>query len=238
MGFIIMILAAVCAFIQSNVGFGFNIMFMSMGPFFMEYSAAQAICFSGTLVGNAANFLPRYKKINIKQVIIPAISYCIATYVSIELAMGLETAVLRRMLGIVLVLLAGYFVFFSGKIQIRPTTKNGIIAGIISGVGGGLFAINGPPMAVYYLSAMDDKEEYMATIQAYFFLTSIATLVIKLVTGTFGAFSAIWLAFLAVGVVAGAFIGKKTYSKLRPDVVRLCVYAFMAISGLWIFING
>ncbi|MBE6008193.1 MAG: sulfite exporter TauE/SafE family protein [Lachnospiraceae bacterium] len=238
MGFIIMALAVVCAFIQSNVGFGFNIMFMSMGPFFMDYSAAQAICFSGTIVGNAANFLPRYKKINIKQVIIPAFSYCIATYVSIELTMGLETAVLRRMLGIVLVLLALYFVFFSGKIHIRPTTRNGVLAGIVSGIGGGMFAINGPPMAVYYLSAMEDKEEYMATIQAYFFVTSIATLVIKLATGTFGAFSVIWLLFLAAGIIIGAFVGKKTYSMLKPDVVRLCVYAFMAISGLWIFING
>ena len=85
---------------------------------------------------------------------------------------------------------------------------------------------------------MEDKEEYMATIQAYFFLTSIATLVIKLVTGTFGEFSVIWLVFLAVGVIAGAFVGKKTYSKLNGDKVRLCVYLFMAVSGLWIFING
>ena len=238
MGLMIMAVAAACAFIQSNVGFGFNIMFMSMGPIFMDYSAAQAICFCGTLVGNTANFLPRYKKINLRQVIIPAVSYTIATFISIELTKGLETELLRRMLGIVLIMLAVYFVFFNGKIHIKATARNGVVAGIVSGIGGGMFAINGPPMAVYYLSAMEDKEEYMATIQAYFFITSVITLVIKLVTGTFGVFSAVWLMFIAAGVLIGAFIGTKTYSKLDPNVVRLCVYAFMALSGLWIFING
>ncbi len=238
MGVAIMALAIVCAFIQSNVGFGFNIMFMAVGPLFLEYNAAQAICFCGTIVGNTANVVPRIKKVNIRQVIIPTISYCVATYLSIRLSMGLETAVLRRMLGIVLCVLAVYFVFFSGKIHIRPTTRNGIIAGAISGIGGGLFAINGPPMAVYYLSAMGDKDEYMATIQAYFFITSIATLVIKIVTGTFGNLMLSWLIFMAIGVAAGAFIGIKTFSKLNANVVRLCVYVFMAISGLWIFING
>ena len=237
MGITLMLLAAVCAFIQSTVGFGFNIMYMAAGPYFMEYGLAQVMCFCGTSVGNVANVLPRIKKINIRQVIVPTISYCIFTFISIRLTMGLETELLRKLLGILLFALSIYFVFFSGKITIKPTALNSIIAGAISGVGGGIFAINGPPMVVYYLSALNDKEEYMATIQTFFFITSIATIAIKVATGTFEIMQPLWFLFTAAGVVIGAFVGMKTYKRLNANAVRLCVYAFMALSGLWIFIS-
>ncbi len=238
MGVIITALAAVCAFIQSNVGFGFNIMFMSLGPHFIDYSAAQVICFSGGMLGNITNVLPNIKKVNKAQVLIPAVSYCIATFIAIEFAKGLEVSVLRRMLGCMLFALCIYFILFSGKIKIRPGIKNAVIAGALSGFGGGLFAITGPPVAVYYLSALEDKYEYMATIQAYFFLTSGCSLILKLITGTFGYFSPVWAIYLVLGVVIGGFAGGKTFSKLNPNMVRLCVYIFMGLSGLWIFING
>ena len=203
----------------------------------MDYSAAQVICFSGAMLGNITNVLPMVKKVNKIQVLVPVISYCVATFIAIKLSMGIEVAVLRRMLGCMLFALAIYFVLFNGKIKIKPSMRNAVIAGALSGIGGGLFAITGPPMAVYYLSALEDKYEYMATIQTYFFLTSGCTLILKLVTGTFGYFSPIWAVYLVLGVVIGGIVGKKTFSKLNPDMVRLCVYIFMGLSGLWIFIN-
>lgn len=238
MGIIIIALATISAFIQANVGFGFNTMFMATGPHFLPYSIAQVMCFSGAMMGNVTNILPRIKKVNLRQVIVPVISYSIATFISIELAKGLETDFLRRILGVVLFILAIYFIVLNGKIRIKPSLKNGIIAGMLSGIGGGLFAITGPPVVVYFLSALNDKEEYMATVQTFFFLSAASTLVLKLITGTFGYCSPMWMLFLLVGVAIGNFVGVKTYSKLNADKVRLCVYVFMALSGMWIFISG
>ena len=49
MGIVIIVLASISAFIQANVGFGFNTMFMAMGPHFLPYSVAQVLCFSGAI---------------------------------------------------------------------------------------------------------------------------------------------------------------------------------------------
>ncbi|MBQ2753643.1 MAG: sulfite exporter TauE/SafE family protein [Firmicutes bacterium] len=238
MGIVIIVLASISAFIQANVGFGFNTMFMAMGPHFLPYSVAQVLCFSGAMMGNVTNILPRIKRVNFRQVLAPIISYSVATFISIEFSKGIDMDLLRRILGVLLFILAIYFIVLNGKIRIRPSLKNGIIAGLLSGVGGGLFAITGPPVVVYYLSALKDKEEYMATVQTFFFLSAISTLSLKLITGTFGSCSPMWLLFLLIGVAIGNFIGVKTYSKLNVDKVRLCVYIFMALSGIWIFISG
>ncbi len=238
MSFFVLIVTFLSSLVQSVVGFGFNITFMAIGPIMLDYNISQILCFSGTCIGNVANFTSRLKKIRFKEIIIPTVAYCIASYISVSLTKGIDMAVMRRLLGGVLFLLSIYFVFFSGKIKIRATNINSVIAGIISGVGGSLFAISGPPMAIYYVSALEDKEEYMATIQCYFFITSIATIIIKIMAGSFAAISPIWAVMVIVGAVLGFVVGRMVYKRLNGDVAKLCVYAFMAVSGIWILING
>ena len=85
---------------------------------------------------------------------------------------GTET-LLRRILGITLVVLSIYFIFFSSRLVIRANLWTGLAAGAISGVCGGLMSIGGPPMVAYYLAATRSKEEYAATLQTYFIFSTV-----------------------------------------------------------------
>lgn len=228
----------VSAFIQSTTGFGYAIMFMAITPYFMPYNVASVISLATSPVGNVANVVKRIKSVNWKQVIIPMIFATASTYIAIELTKNLELSTMRRILGALLFFLAIWFIFFSNKVKIKPTMLNCAIAGLVSGAGGGLFAISGPPMVLYYLSALTDKEEYMATIQTYFFFNNLVTITMRIVTGTFPSFSLIMFAATVVGLLGGVAIGQRVYSKLNGDVMKKYVYGFMALSGLWIVIGG
>lgn len=228
----------VSAFIQSTTGFGYGILFMAISPYFLPYSVAQVLSISASPVGNIANIARRIKKVNIKQVIIPLIFALVSTYISIELTRDADMSVMRRILGVLLFLLAIWFVFFSSKVRIKPTLLNCSIAGLISGIGTGLFSISGPPMVIYYLSALEEKETYMATIQAYFFLNSVSTIIMRILMHAFPSFSPLWFFATIAGLLLGAFVGSKFYTKLNGEVMKRYVYGFMALSGLFIVFGG
>ena len=226
------------AFIQSTTGFGYAIMFMAITPYFLDYNVASVLSLETSPVGNVANVVKRFKRVNWKQVIIPMLFATASTYIAIELTKNVELSTMRRVLGCLLFFLAIWFVFFSKKVKIKPTMLNCAIAGLVSGTGAGLFSISGPPMVVYYLSALKDKEEYMATIQTYFFFNNLTTIAMRLITGTFPSFSILMFAATVVGLLGGVSLGNKVYSKLNGEVMKKYVYGFMALSGLWIVING
>ena len=74
---------------------------------------------------------------------------------------GTDASWLKIILGITLILLSIYFTFFKKEgIKIKPNWFNTISLGSLSGLMGGLFSMQGPPVVYYYLSTQKTKEEY------------------------------------------------------------------------------
>ena len=230
--------AAVSAFVQATTGFGYGILFMAIAPNFIAVPLASILSLSTGIIGNIVNVSKRIRRINWKQVLIPLVFATCATYMAIEWAKVMDMTLMRRMLGVLLFLLAIWFMFFSKKVKIKPTFFNCMIVGLLSGLGTGLFSISGPPMVVYYLSALEEKETYMATIQTYFLCNSTVTLIMRAALGAFPTVQFSWVAATLVGLMLGVLVGGKLYSKLNGEVMKKYVYGFMALSGLWIVIGG
>ena len=139
---------------------------------------------------------------------------------------------LSLLLGVALVLLSVYFFFFSEKIKIRPTWYAGLIAGVLSGIMGGMFSIGGPPVVVYYMQSEEDQKSYVTTISAYFVLSGIVSISTKSAAGFVAGYVLWGFAIGIVGMLVGSFIGKRMRDKAKPKMMRKIVYGFMAISGI------
>ena len=73
-------------------------------------------------------------------------------------------SVLNVILGCVLIFASIYFLFISGHIHLKPTRTTQVVAGSLSGMMGGFFAMQGPPAVLYFLASENDKNQYMATV--------------------------------------------------------------------------
>ena len=235
---LVAVVTLICGTIQSMVGFGYNILFMALIPIFIPYNEAILVCLFGALLSCTVNLIPRFKKARVKYIIPALISYFVAAALATSFVDGLDVSILRRGLGLLLFALAIFFIFFSSHIKIRGTVLNGIIAGLLSGAGGGAFAINGPPIGIYMLSVLNDKEEYMATTQAYFIIAGIYTIAVKLITTGASVIILSHTAVVLLATAAGVLAGIKINDKLNEKAVKMCVYIFMGLSGLWILIGG
>ena len=104
--------------------------------------------------------------------------------------------------------------------------------GSISGIMGGLFAMQGPPAVLYFIAAENEKEKYMAMTQTYFLFGNIFMSIVRAINGylTFAVAQG-WL-YACIGIVIGGFIGNKVFEKVQTKTLRKIVYGYMAISGI------
>lgn len=78
----------------------------------------------------------------------------------------------------------------------------------------------------------------MATTQAYFFIAGIYTIIIKLLTADASVLTLGHSVLVLLSTAAGVIVGIKIFDKLNDNMVKMGVYIFMGLSGLWILIGG
>lgn len=232
--FIVILVATVGSTIQRVTGFGFGIFAMLfLTRIITVYGEANALSGLLSFTSTLIVALSHAKKVDWKNLLFPCIGFAVISVPSILLMKKLDNRVLLIMLGVALILLSGYMFFFSSKIKIKPSPFTGLAAGGFSGILGGIFSMGGPPVVIYFMqSEGDDKDRYLATIQMYFLLSNVYGTTVKAINGFITKDVLILAAFGTVGMIAGIFIGKLIFKKLRVDILRRVVYCFMAVAGV------
>lgn len=214
-------------------GFGFGVFCMMFLPYIMGGTMEAASLINIVTLAQALWLSLRYRRhIRWKLLPAPILAYFVSSALTVHFAAGLKNDVLRVMLGAFLLLLSLYFIFGAKRVRMAANTRNGLIAGGLGGVMSGLFSIGGPPASLYFSSATEEKEEYLATIQAYFVLSNLYVIALRVkngfVTGQVLLFSAVGLLGMALGTVLAGTI----FKRIHAETMRRAIYGMMALSGL------
>ena len=227
-------LTIVASFIQRVSGFGFGIFVMMFFPFFLP-SYGESVMLSGLLAGTTALFIAirNYRYIRWKLMGIVLVFNVIASYLAIEYMSSLSNETLKRALGVVLILIALYFLYGKNKANrlFRTRFAQGII-GTISGVMGGMFAMPGPPVVIYCISSIEDKREYVVTLQAFSVLFNIFYTLFRAKVGFYSENTLWWWTAGLVGVMIGTAIGSRCSEHISNLRLKQIVYAMMILSGI------
>ncbi len=235
----IFLLTVGASFVQRTTGFGFGIFIMTMLPFLMP-SYGEATTLSGLLALTTSAFIAwRMRKfITWKRLLPILITFIIISSVAICFLAKIHDDILRRILGIILIITALYFAFFSRRIKLPTTISYQIGAGTISGIMGGFFGMQGPPAVLYFISSEPDKDSYMAMAQTYFLIGNFMMTIVRasngFLTATVGRFYLICLAAVALGILLGSWAFKHIPARIFPYVV----YSYIGLSGLIIFLTA
>lgn len=221
------------SFVQRVSGFGFGIFIMTVLPYLLP-SYGEATTLSGmlSLTQSLFIFATHYKYVNWKRLLPMLITFLVVSFFAVRFVAEAADTHLKLLLGIILIIMSLYFLFFNGKFKIKPTLKLEISLGTLSGAMGGLFGMQGPPAVVFYLASEKDKDHYLGMLQAYFL---IGNAVMTLYRSRFGLLteSVAWgWVYAVAGIPLGGYIGKIVFDKLSGDTLRKIVYIYMAISGL------
>ena len=228
---IVFLAPIVAGLIQTVTGFGSGIFMMVFFPTIFPILGASAISSAISLAGTCTLSWHYRKHCQWKLTLIPALIYILVSSGAILLAPYLPTDLLKKVFGVFLMLLSVYFLVFSSKLKIKATLLSATICGTLAGILGGRFGIGGPPMVIYFLAALDSKEEYLGTIQFHFFVTGVYMLFFRIYKGIFTMDMIPYVILGMAGIMIGKKFGTKIVDRINADTMKKLVYAFLGVSG-------
>ncbi|MCQ2147383.1 MAG: sulfite exporter TauE/SafE family protein [Bacteroidales bacterium] len=236
---LLFLLCIISSFVFRTTGFGFGIVIMTVLPSLMP-SYGEATALSGLLAMSMSVVVAfRTRKFVTWRRLLPMlVTFGIISAIAIFTLKRLDDVVLRKILGVILVLISIYFTFFSGKIHLKTTLPYQIGAGTISGFMGGFFGMQGPPAVLYFVSSEPDKDHYLAMMQHYLLLGNIMMTCVRwkhgFVTPTVG------LSYLygIGGVIIGANLGSWVFKRIPNKYFKYVVYGYIAVAGIIIFVSA
>lgn len=226
------IISFLAAYLQGTIGFGAAVIMVNTLPFFMETTTAVALTQFTCIIFPLYIVVKDWRKVRwdvLLPILVPSLVFA---YIGARLSLRIDTDVLSIILGSIFVLLSLYFILASDKFSLKPSRLTGSFLGVICGLLGGMFAQGGPLAVLYLNPSIDDRREYVVTLQVYFLFLNTLSLLTRILSHSLTRGDAGHM----VSAVVGALIGIVTSSllPLKMDGGRLkrLIYAFVGINGI------
>lgn len=230
--------ALLAGLVQGVTGFGAGILLMMFYPFCFTMVESSAMCQLLCAV-LCISIVWRYRHyVRFRMCILPLIFYFPVYLAAMRVAAGLDMDYLKPVLGIFLIVLAGYFILFDGKIKISANPGTAFVCAALAGIIDAFFGIGGPTMVVYFMAVLKEKKTYLGTIQIFFMTTNLYGTVVRTLAGQLTGSMVLPLAAGAVALLLGAYAGSRVVDKIDIGKMRLLVYGFIGFAGAVTFVTG
>ena len=232
----LVLISLVGGVLQAALGFGYAVVIMVFLPMFLPIPTAAAVCCFVCWISAIALLLEYRRSLKPKVLLWPVLSFFLFMPLFNHFAIRLPQLGMNLALGIFLLALGVYYLFGSG-LRISGSPLSGLGCGALSGIFSGLFAISAPPMALYCLAVLDDKQAYMGTFQLFFVITNSYGMIVRTLNGLVTGQVLLWGAVASVGMGVGMVLGTMLYKRMDLSAVKKWVYAFIGLVGLWTIIS-
>ncbi len=169
---LIICIISIASMIRSMAGFGDALFAMPLLLLILPSNIAIplfALC--GGMTGLILVIVKR-KKINLYSTKLLIMSSLIGIPIGVFFLKTFDDTVTKTIIGLLLIFFSIYITFSKNKIKLTSNIST-YFFGIISGILGGAYNTNGPPIIIYGRLRGWNKQEYLATLQAYFLISSI-----------------------------------------------------------------
>ena len=155
------------------------------------------------------------------------------------LLLKFEEHLAKMILGLLIIGFASVFLMAKSLVHLKRDQTGWLMcAGFISGVLGGAYGINGPPLVVYGALRRWSPQHFRATLQGYFLPVSLIVLVSDASLGLWQP--AVTHYFLASipGLALAMVIGRYLHGQIKDEGFYRCVYVGLIVSGGLLFLQG
>jgi uncharacterized membrane protein YfcA len=140
--------------------------------------------------------------------------------------------VVRMILGLVLVIFSVYSLTTEARLHLEHDHPAWLLGtGFFSGILGGAYGMNGPPLAIYGALRRWSPRQFRATLQGYFLPASLTGLLGYAAVGLWGPPLTRYFVLSLPCILAGVVIGRTLNHRLQGDSFLRIVYVGLGIVG-------
>ena len=219
--------------VHGVTGFGAGIVMMLALPFYFALPQSAGISTAVVLPMCLAMFLRYRKDVNVKKALMPCLVYMPLCSFIIRFSVSVNQALLKRVFGAFLLLLALYYLLSPKADSRKPLPcYAGPLCAALAALCDGLFGIGGPPMVLYFLRATDSPREYLGTLQLFFLVNCVYNTAFRFVSGVLAPAHLPLIGLGMLGILGGMTLGNRLVDRLDAALLRKLTYGMIGVSGL------
>ena len=219
------------SFNQGLTGFGFALTSIPLLSLFIDVKEAIPIAAICGLVVNIYLTIQLKSHINISDIKFLILGSVMGIPIGVYfLSMADQDLILKILAAIILI-----FVLLNSTQFIKPfniSNKYGVIFGFFSGVLGGAFNTNGPPILIYFYLKDWDKFKQKASITGFFIVASILIVTSHAVSGITTKSILLKALYAQPFLVAGILLGSSIFPKVSSKLYRRLILVFLTTMSL------
>lgn len=147
--------------------------------------------------------------------------------------------IVKAILGAVIACFSCYSLARKSSLHLREDHPGWLLTcGFLSGVLGGAYGMNGPPLAIYGALRRWSPQQFRATLQGYFLLASMVGLLGYAAAGLWSVAIARLFLFSLPAVVVAIVLGRALNRRLKSDGFFRYVYAGLVALGAGLIVQA
>lgn len=226
----------VAALVHSTLGFGTALVAMPMLVMVLDARVATPLVGLTMLTTIALLLVGTWRELDVRSALHLLAASIPGIPVGLLILSHVPEDVFKAVLGILLIAVSLYNLSTSGLPKLERIGWAHAF-GFVSGVLGGAYNVNAAPVAVYGIMRRWPPEHFRATLQGYFFPSTLLIVashgLAGLWTGDVFGFYLPAVPAVALAVVLGRFIG----ARIAPDRFRRVLYAALLAFGLLLLVS-
>jgi uncharacterized membrane protein YfcA len=218
--------------IRSTLGFGEALVAVPLLAFRIPVVIAAPLAVMVSVIVALAIVLQDWRRIELRAAGGLVLASLFGIPVGVLLLASVDDRLVKMILGALIIAFSIYVLALRGTLRLRTDHAGWMIGcGVISGILGGAYGMNGPPLVVYGTLRRWSPQHFRATLQGYFLPASLAGLIgygsIGLWNGT------IWRYFLLAlpAVAIATLLGRALNHRMSGDRFFRIVYAGLVVIG-------
>ncbi len=223
----------ISAFIRSAFGFGDALIAMPLLAIFIGLKIATPIVGLCAVSYSILILAKEWRKVNFKNVLVLVLTSAIGIPLGIYLLKGNYESILKIILG-VLIISFSLLNIVKPKLIHLNSDKSAFLFGILSGVLGGAYNTNGPPIVFYGLLRKWDSNTLRATLQAYFLPTGFLIAVSHFLGGLWTSEVLINFLLLIPVLVLGVALGNVVHNKIEQEKFSIYIFYLLILLGAFL----
>lgn len=223
------------AFVMQTIT-GFAGTVMAMPPSMLLLGMDNAKVVLNVLAGLSGLFIAiqNYKYINLKELLKMSGFMLVGLVIGLKVYEVLSVDVLLMIYGVIVVGIGMKNLIFKNKMKLNLTAS--ILILIAAGIIHGMFVSGGALLVIYAVTAMEDKNEFRATVAPIWVILNSYMLFVHIQSGMVNTYNLTIMSIAIIPLVIGIILGNWLQKKINQQVFLKLTYILLIVSGLSILI--
>lgn len=235
----ILIISFVATLVRSTFGFGESLVAVPLFIFFIPLEQAVPLSVLISILVALVVVVQDHRQIHLNSAKWLIIFAMLGIPIGVLILIYGNEQLVKTGLGLLIICYSLYALYGKNRLSLQKDNMFWLFTcGFLSGVLGGAFGINGPPLVVYGNMMKWNATHFRATLQAYFLPASFIAVVGYFIKGLVG--TAVLKLFLISlpAVIPAIFLGRYLNRKLKDDHFFKYVYFGLILIGVFLVLNS